>query len=178
MSVRRLVSVLSVCLVASATAVVAQPKGAKKKAPVAPAKDPATPAAPTPAPAGGSGSAAGSDAGSAVQMAEDPPPSDMEGTNENPDAPKTGEGSAEIKAVAPPMKKSGYPIEETQRPITLPQNMSEVGLAPHAQMKPYAGADAQVGLSDRASAAPDHVAAEHERGLDRTARAGLAVRRH
>lgn len=142
MSVRRLVSVLTVCLVASATVVVAQPKGGKK-GPVAPAKDPATPPAPAPAPAGGgSGSATGSDAGSAVQMAEDPPPSDMEGTNENPDAPKTGEGSAEVKVVAPPMKKSGYPIEQTQRPITLPQNMSEVGLAPHAQVKPYAGADA------------------------------------
>ena len=139
MSVRRLVSVLCVCLIASVSAVVAQPKGGKK-APVAPAKDPAP--APAPAPAAGSGSAAGSDAGSAVQMAEDPPPSDMEGTNENPDAPKTGEGSAEVKVVAPTVKRVGYPIEEVQRPITLPQNMSEVSLAPHARIKPYAGADA------------------------------------
>lgn len=135
MSVGRLVSVLSVCLIASATAVVAQPKNGKK-APVAPAKEPAP--APAPAPAAGSGS----DAGSAVQMAEDPPPSDMEGTNENPDAPKTGDGSAEVKPVAPPMRKSGYPIEEVQRPITLPQNMSEVSIGPHAQIKPYQGADA------------------------------------
>jgi hypothetical protein len=131
MSVRRLVSVLSVCLIASATAVVAQPKDG---APVAPAKDPAAPA----------GSAAGSDAGSAVQMAEDPPPSDMEGTNENPDAPKTGDGSgdAAVKKVAAPIKKAGYPIEQSQRPITLPANMSEVSIGPHAQIKPYAGTDA------------------------------------
>lgn len=135
MSVRRLVSVLCVCLIASATAVVAQPKGGK--APVAPAKDPATPAPPA-----GSGSAAGSDAGSAVQMAEDPPPSDMEGTNENPDAPNTGAGSAEVKVVVPTVRRSGYPIEEALRPITLPQNMSEVSIAPHAQIDPYAGADA------------------------------------
>ena len=158
MRVRRLVSVLCVVLVSAATSVVvAQPKGgakkapASKKGPVAPAKDAPTPAptptpAPSPAPAAGSGSAApaaGSGAGSAVQMAEDPPPADMEGTNENPDAPKgTGDGSAAVIVVAPVKKKSGYPIEESQRPITLPQNMSEVSLAPHAQVKPYAGADA------------------------------------
>lgn len=72
-------------------------------------------------------------------MAEDPPPSDMEGTNENPDAPKTGDGSGAPVVVAPVEKKSGYPIEESQRPITLPKNMSEVSLAPHAQVKPFAG---------------------------------------
>lgn len=147
MTVRRLVSVLTVVLVASATVVVAQPKGGAKKAP-APAKTPVAPAkdpAPAPAPAAGSGSAApaaGSDAGSAVQMAEDPPPSDMDGVNENPDAPKTGDGSAAVVVVAPVKKKTGYPIEESQRPITLPQNMSEISLAPHAQVDPYAGADA------------------------------------
>jgi hypothetical protein len=138
MTVRRLISVLSVVLVASATIVVAQPKGGAK----APAK--------TPAPAAGSGSgsgsgsaapAAGSDAGSAVQMAEDPPPSDMEGTNENPDAPKTGDGSDAPVVVAPTATKAaGYPIEESQRPITLPKNMSEVSINPHAQVKPFAGA--------------------------------------
>src|SRR5439155_11532013 len=49
-----------------------------------------------------------------------------------------------VVSVVPPkeMKKSGYPMEEVVRPITLPANMSEVGLAPHAQVKPYAGADA------------------------------------
>lgn len=143
MTVRRLVSVLSVVLVASVTVVVAQPKGGAKKAPVAPAKTPAP--APAPAPAAGSGSgsaapAAGSDAGSAVQMAEDPPPSDMEGTNENPDAPKTGDGSDAPLVAAPVVKKSGYPIEEALRPITLPKNMSEVSIAPHAQVDPFQGA--------------------------------------
>ena len=148
MTVRRLISVLSVVLVASATIVVAQPKkgGAKApaKTPVAPAKTPAPTPTPTPAAGSGSGSAApaaGSDAGSAVQMAEDPPPSDMEGTNENPDAPKTGDGSGSgAVVVAPVEKKSGYPIEESQRPITLPKNMSEVSINPHAQVKPFAGA--------------------------------------
>ncbi len=148
MTVRRLVSVLCVVLVASATTVVvAQPKGGAKKAPapkgpVAPAKE--KDAAPA-APAAGSGSAApaaGSDAGSAVQMAEDPPPSDMEGINENPDAPKGTDTTTAVVVIAPVKKKSGYPIEESQRPITLPQNMSEISLAPHAQVSPYAGADA------------------------------------
>ncbi len=150
MRVRRLLSVLCVVLVASATTVVvAQPKGAPKgakkapakKGPVAPAKD-AAPPAPATGSGSGSGSASGSGAGSAVQMAEDPPPSDMEGVNENPDAPKGTEGSAAVVVVAPVKKKSGYPIEESQRPITLPQNMSEVSLAPHAQVSPIAGADA------------------------------------
>jgi len=141
MTARRLVSVLSVVLVASATVVVAQPKGGAKapaKTPVAPAKAPEP--APAPAPAAGSGSAAPADAGSAVQMAEDPPPSDMEGTNEDPDAPKTGDGSAAPNVPAPVVKKAGYPIEEALRPITLPKNMSEVSIAPHAQVKPFQGA--------------------------------------
>lgn len=140
MKVRRLVSVLSVVLVASATVVVAQPKGGAKapKTPVAPAKAPEP--APAPAPAAGSGSAAPADAGSAVQMAEDPPPSDMEGTNENPDAPKTGDGSDAPVTPAQVVKKSGYPIEEALRPITLPKNMSEVSIAPHATVDPFQGA--------------------------------------
>jgi len=141
MSVRRLVSALSVCLVvASATVVVAQPKknDPKAKAPVAPAKD-AAPAAGSGSDAG-SGAAAGSDAGSAVQMAEDPPPSDMEGTNENPDAPKTiGDTKDEPVPVAVKKARSGYPIEEVWRPITLPANMSEVSIAPHPQVPPDAG---------------------------------------
>ena len=131
MTVRRLVSVLSVCLVASATVVAAQPKkepAPSKGAPVAPAKDAAAPAA-----------GSGSGSGSAVEMTEDPPPSDMEGTNENPDAPR---GTKE-EVVAAPVKaapRTGYPIEEALRPITLPQNMSEVALDAHAQVDKFAGA--------------------------------------
>jgi hypothetical protein len=117
MSLRRLVSALSVVVgvVASATVVVAQPK--------APA-DPAAPAAP--------------DAGSAVQMADEPPPADMDGVNENPDAPKTlgGGDSASVTVTAPAKLTGGYPIEEAARPITLPQNMSEVSLDPHIQVSP------------------------------------------
>lgn len=128
MGVRRLASVLSVCLVASATVVVAQPK-----------KD--DPKAPAPAPATGSADGSGSAAGSAVQMAEDPPPEDMEGTNENPDAPKLiGEEVGPTVVVPEKKVRAGYPIEEVLRPITLPQNMSEVGLETHAQVSPLAHA--------------------------------------
>lgn len=128
MSVRRLISVLSVCLVATiTTSVVAQPAGAP-----APAKDPPADGAPPPA----------DGEGSAVQMVEDPPP-DMDGVDENPDAPRTVGGTS-VKAAAIPekQKSAGYPIEEALRPITLPQNMSEISLAPHAQISPYAGSDA------------------------------------
>ena len=86
MTVRRLLSILSVSAVASVTVVAAQPK---KPAPKGDAK--------APAPAMGSAAApapdAGSAAGSAVTMPEDPPPKDWEGKDENPGAP--GEGSAE-----------------------------------------------------------------------------------
>jgi hypothetical protein len=138
MSVRRVLSLLSVCLVASVTVVVAQPAKKDPKTPVAPAKEsaPADPGSATPA--------AGADEGSAVQMVEDAP-ADMEGTNEDPDAPRTGgESAGSVTAVAVPAKQrtSGYPIEEVLRPITLPANMSEVSLAPHAQVSPYTGSDA------------------------------------
>jgi len=132
MSVRRVISVLSVLLVASATVVVAQPKKDAPKAPVAPAKDPA--------PATGSGSAApaegGSAEGSAVEMVEDPP-ADMEGTSEDPDAPKIGDGSAVGVAVPEKQKTVGYPIEQALRPITLPANMSEISLGAVAPVDPF-----------------------------------------
>ncbi len=133
MSVRRVISVLSVLLVASATVVVAQPKKNAPKAPVAPAKDAA--------PAAGSGSAApagsGSAEGSAVEMVEDPP-ADMEGTSEDPDAPKTGDGSAAVMVDVPEKQKtSGYPIEEVFRPITLPANMSEISLGAIVPVDPF-----------------------------------------
>jgi hypothetical protein len=161
MTARRLLSILSVTLFASGTAVVAQPqppapkkaapkgaKGAKdtkdtkdaKKAPAAPAKDTGTPAKAGSA----AGSATGGGEGSAVQMTEDPPPSDMSGVNENPDAPKSaidGETPA-IATPAPAVKRTGYPIEVAARPITLPQNLSEVSLAPHMVVSPFASATA------------------------------------
>src|SRR5687767_12375654 len=104
MSLRRLVSALSV-VVATGGVVLAQPK--------APTPAPAPAPAPgTPAPA----------EGSAVQPIEDAPPSDMEGKDENPDAPR----GTEVVVVGPTVKvekPTGYPIEEALRPITLPANM-------------------------------------------------------
>jgi hypothetical protein len=129
MSVRRLVSVLSVCLVASATVVVAQPK--KNDPPVAPAKDAGS--------ATGSAAGSGAEEGSAVQMVEDPP-ADMEGTSEDPDAPKVGPGSDAVTVAVPEKKKTaGYPIEEVFRPITLPANMSEISFGMNFPVDPFIG---------------------------------------
>jgi len=131
MSLRRVVTVLSAVVVASGSLVAAAPKKADKKkapTPVAPAKDePAGSAAPA-------GEGGGS--GSAVDMPEDTPPSDMNGTDENPDAPHDISKPA-VTVVAPtPTRAAGYPIEEALRPITLPANMSEVSIAPHANVSP------------------------------------------
>jgi hypothetical protein len=149
MSPRRLISILSVCVVASASVVAAQPKkDAKKggKAPLAPAKGSAAGSATGSASAAaGSGSAGGS--GEAVQMTEDAPPSDMNGTDENPDAPRDIVGEDKPVVVAPKLTHApGYPIEEALRPITLPQNMSEVALDPHFQVSPF---DSTVALRAR-----------------------------
>ncbi len=131
MSVRRVVSVLSVCLVASATVVVAQPKKNDPKAPVAPAKDP------VPAAGSAAGSGSGAAEGSAVEMVEDPP-ADMDGIDENPDAPKVGDGSdAPVVVIPVKQKTAGYPIEEALRPITLPANMSEISLGINAPVDPF-----------------------------------------
>ena len=116
---RRFLGLLSVVVLSSATSVLAGPSPGG-----------------TPAPAGassGSAAAAGSGAGSAVQMEEDnSPPADMSGTDENPDAPKVGDQTQQVKVVVPgPKRPAGYPIEEVLRPITLPENMSEVSLDPH-----------------------------------------------
>jgi hypothetical protein len=135
MTVRRLASVLCVCLFATATVVVAQPKKDAK-----PAKDAAPASAGS---AAGSAAGSGGDAGSAVQMTEDAPPADMEGTGENPDAPRTlGEPDPGVVVAPKASPRAGYPVEDVLRPITLPQNMSEVSIAPHAQFSPYGGADA------------------------------------
>ena len=152
MSLRRLISVLSVVVFATASVALAQTPAPAK----APAPAPATP------PAAGSGAGSGSGEGSAVQPIEDAPPGDMEGRDENPDAPKgTGDETPGVVATAPSTKPTGYPIEQTQRPITLPANMAEVSIAPHFQASPYAGGDALpgrvAGLTGRAG--PVHAAA-------------------
>jgi hypothetical protein len=151
MRVRRLIIALSVCLAASASPVAAQPKGDPKKAPTAPGpgKDPAKDPAKAPAPAPGPGGAGGE----VVQMGEDTPPADIEGKDENPDAPRTiGEEPAPVVVKEAPPKPTGYPIEEAMRPITLPKSMSEVAIGPHAQFSPYQGSDAlraRYGITDQ-----------------------------
>ncbi|MGE3455833.1 MAG: hypothetical protein AB7O24_12035 [Kofleriaceae bacterium] len=124
MTVRRLLSVFAVCSVASATIVVAQPKNE-----------------PAPAKAPPEGATAGSGEGSAAAPnPDDAPPADMEGVNEDPDAPRTGgEKPPEVTVVPEKKKRTGYPIEEAQRPITMPANMSEVSLGIHAQVDPFNG---------------------------------------
>lgn len=158
MTPRRLISVLTVALSAGggiAATVDAQPatqpaakkparstKGKRaKKTPVAPAKDSGSASGS----GSGSGSSAGAGEGSAVQMTEDPPPSDMTGTAENPDAPHSmldSDNPPAVVAVAAPARPPGYPIEEALRPIALPQNLSEVSVIPHMQVSPYAATTA------------------------------------
>jgi hypothetical protein len=163
MTARRLISVLTVAVSAGAgvsASVDAQPatqsaqpaqpaakkpakaKGkAAKKTPLAPAKDSGAASGS----GSGSGSSAGASAGSAVQMTEDPPPSDMSGTAENPDAPHSmleSESPPVVTVVAAPARPAGYPIEEVLRPIALPQNLSEVSVLPHMQVSPYAASTA------------------------------------
>ena len=117
----------------------AQPKPKKNAPAKAPAPDPGSAA--TPAPLGPDAGSAGS--GEAVTPIEDSPPADMEGKDENPDAPRTTLETDTPGVVVPAKKpRTGYPIEEAARPITLPQNMSEVSIGPHAMVSPYMGADA------------------------------------
>jgi hypothetical protein len=143
MTARRLISVACVGLFASATVVAAPPRSPAKKPPTKAGQRPLAPAKDA-----GSASSSGSAAGSAVQMTEDPPPADITGTAENPDAPHTvADPDAPAVAVvarsaAPAVRGPGYPIENALRPITLPENTSEVSLAPHAVVSPYAGTTA------------------------------------
>jgi hypothetical protein len=156
MTARRLFSVLSVGLIASAGVVAAQPamsptptptkqskaKAAKgKKTPLAPAKDPGAGSGSSAGPAGATTGAAAP----AAPAADQPSPKDLNGTDENPDAPKSvnDPDAPPPPPVAPVTRtRSGYPIEEALRPIVVPQNLSEVSINPHAQVSPYAGATA------------------------------------
>ncbi len=67
----------------------------------------------------------------------------MNGTDENPDNPHalTNEQKPEAPALAV-KKATGYPIQEALRPITLPQNMSEISIAPHLEVSPFLASDA------------------------------------
>jgi hypothetical protein len=151
--IRRLLSLSSVCVVASVTigVTLAQPKKAPDNKPApAPAKAP-TPAKGTPAPAPTPNAGSGSGSATPAPPDEGPPPKDMEGRDENPGNPGgvgVDEPKKDVKATVVPKKKTaGYPIEEAARPINLPQNMSEVAIGPHAQLgigsgDVYKGADA------------------------------------
>jgi hypothetical protein len=140
MQLRRFVSVVSVVVFATGAAL-AQPKKGDKKTPA--------PAAGSAAPAGSATPAAAE--GSAVQPIEDSPPSDMEGRDENPDAPRGSEPTVQVTARPVESKPTGYPIELAQRPITLPANMAEVALDPHFRVSP---AESAVALRARYGITP------------------------
>lgn len=76
------------------------------------------------------GDGAGSGSGSEVELDEDPAPAagDETGGEENPDAPTIGDQPVVTGPTAPAAKKTGYPIAEVERPITLPDFTSEVRL--------------------------------------------------
>lgn len=75
--------------------------------------------------------------GQEVELEDDPPPEDMEGTAENPDAPKLPfEEEPVDQPDAPPPVMTGYPIQEVLRPLTLPAVTSEVGLEVGSRFDP------------------------------------------
>ena len=85
--------------------------------------------------------------GTDVEMEEDAPPEDMEGVNENPDAPRlVGDEHTEVTATTPSVTRTGYPIEEVLRPLTLPAVTSEVALEAHSTFGDF---DAGFGLRAR-----------------------------
>lgn len=85
--------------------------------------------------------------GQEVELEEDPPPEDMEGTAENPDAPRrVDEEEAISGGVAPPPKSTGYPMEDVLRPLTLPAVTSEVSLDVRSTFDPV---DFETGLRAR-----------------------------
>jgi len=61
----------------------------------------------------------------------------MEGTDENPDAPRlVGDDNPDVSKT-PKAVRTGYPIEEVLRPLTLPAVTSEVGLGARAVFKNF-----------------------------------------
>jgi hypothetical protein len=136
MQLRRLLAVGSVVVLATGVAL-AQPKKDAKKTPAPAAGSAAGSAAPA-----GSAAAPAPGEGSAVQPIEDAPPSDMEGRDENPDAPRGTEVKVEATIGPVETKPAGYPVELALRPITLPANMAEVSIAPHLVASPFAATDA------------------------------------
>jgi hypothetical protein len=122
----------------------AAPAQGKAKAKAKPAKDPADDkaGATAPLPADGGALPADKTGGQDVEMTEDAAPTDMDGTNENPDAP------LEFDAPPPPVpaavvaRVKGYPLEEVRRPITLPRFMTEVALDLRNTFSPFVNGNA------------------------------------
>ncbi len=66
---------------------------------------------------------------------DDEPPKDMNGTDENPGAPKlVGDDNKAVVVVPKAPPRTGYPVEEVLRPITLPKNMTELAIGPHFEV--------------------------------------------
>jgi len=84
--------------------------------------------------------------GQEVELQDDPPPEDMEGTAENPDAPRLPGQEDEPDVVVPEAKRTGYPTEEVLRPLTLPAVTSEVGLDVRSY---FDGLNAEIGVRAR-----------------------------
>jgi hypothetical protein len=84
--------------------------------------------------------------GTDVEMEEDAPPEDMEGTSENPDAPRLVGDEDDVVTTAPKATRTGYPIEEVLRPLTLPAVTSEIGLDLRST---FDGLNTEVGLRAR-----------------------------
>jgi hypothetical protein len=142
----RVLFIVSACVIASAGIVTGAPAKGTAPAKGSGSSGSASGSGSATATGSGSGSAAGSgsgsaagagsgsaNAGSAVQMTEDTPPADMNGVDENPDAPRGVGTEDQVVKVAPPPKPTGYPVEEVLRPITLPKFMLEIRLDPQLE---------------------------------------------
>ncbi|MBK7534603.1 MAG: hypothetical protein IPI49_04350 [Myxococcales bacterium] len=75
--------------------------------------------------------------GQPVQMPQDAPPKDMEGTDENPDAPVDFDAPPPLVAAPPKRRPQGYPMEEVFRPLTLLRFQTEVGLDSRTTFSPF-----------------------------------------
>lgn len=146
-----LIVALGVCAVpARGEAAPAKDAAAKKPAapkPAAkPAKDPdddddaAKPGAAGPDAGKAAAPAAAPDAAAppaAAPVPEDVPPSDMEGTDENPESPFDYDAPRPSAAPVVKARPSGYPVEEVLRPLTLPRFMTEVALDTRFTFNPF-----------------------------------------
>lgn len=86
-------------------------------------------------------------AGGEAELDEDPTPTgDVDQGEEDPDAPRLLGVDPNPGPKAPAAKRTGYPIEEVLRPLTLPDFTSEIGLGASLYPSPL---DLELGLSAR-----------------------------